>query len=74
MMRRHHLMRHAQGFTRSHWMPPPGEDWRRITLAAALALVIMTNVLCIICEDLMMLRFSNTKSSMLYNLLSVDEV
>ena len=34
----------------------------------------MTNVLCIICEDLMMLRFSNTKSSMLYNLLSVDEV
>jgi len=25
------------------------------------------------CEDLMMLRFSNTKSSMLYNLLSVDE-
>jgi hypothetical protein len=27
----------------------------------------------ILCEDLMMLRFSNTKSSMLYNLLSVDE-
>jgi len=27
----------------------------------------------IICEDFMMLRFSNTKSSMLYNLLSVDE-
>ena len=25
------------------------------------------------CEDLMMLRFSNTKSSMFYNLLSVDE-
>ena len=25
------------------------------------------------CEDLMMLRFSNTKSSMLYNLLSVGE-
>jgi hypothetical protein len=27
----------------------------------------------ILCEDLMMLRFSNAKSSMLYNLLSVDE-
>ena len=27
----------------------------------------------IICEDPMMLRFSNAKSSMLYNLLSVDE-
>ena len=26
------------------------------------------------CEDLMMLRFSNTKSSMLYNLLCVGEV
>jgi len=25
------------------------------------------------CEDLIMLRFSNTKLSMLYNLLSVDE-
>ena len=33
----------------------------------------MANVPCIICEDLMMLRFYNTKSSMLYNLLSVDE-
>ena len=30
-------------------------------------------MLHILCEDLMMLRFSNTKSSMLYNLLSVDE-
>jgi len=33
----------------------------------------MTNCTTIIYEDLMMLRFSNTKSSMLYNLLSVDE-
>jgi len=31
-------MRHAQGFTRSHWMPPPGEYWRHITPAAAMVI------------------------------------
>ena len=30
-------------------------------------------MLRILCEDLIMLRFSNIKLSMLYNLLSVDE-
>ena len=33
----------------------------------------VANVQYSMCEDLMMIRFSNTKPSMLYNLLSVGE-
>ena len=29
-------MEHIQGFTQSHWMPPPVECLRRITPAAAM--------------------------------------
>ena len=35
--------------------------------------MILTKNVHIQCEDLMMLRFSNTKSSMLFKILSVDE-
>jgi hypothetical protein len=35
--------------------------------------MILTKHVHIQCEDLMMLRFSNTKSSMLFKILSVDE-
>jgi hypothetical protein len=31
-------MQHAQGFTRSHWMPLPGKNFCRITLAAAIVI------------------------------------
>jgi hypothetical protein len=33
----HRLMQHDQGFTQSHWTPPLGDYWLRITLAAARA-------------------------------------
>jgi hypothetical protein len=29
-------MKHIQGFTRSHWMPPSGECTHRIGVAAAM--------------------------------------
>ena len=32
------LMRHAQGFTQSHWMPLPGEYFCRITPVAAMVI------------------------------------
>ena len=32
----HHLMKHIQGFTRSHWMPPSAECLRSIAPAAAM--------------------------------------
>ena len=32
----HRPMKHIQGFTRSHWMPPSGECLRRIAPAAAM--------------------------------------
>jgi len=32
----HLLIEHIQGFTRSHWMPPPGECLRRIAPAAVM--------------------------------------
>jgi hypothetical protein len=28
-------MKHIQGFTRSHWMPPSDKFWRHIAAAAA---------------------------------------
>ena len=31
-------MRHAEGFTRSHWMLPLGEYWHHITPAAAMVI------------------------------------
>ena len=33
----HRPMKHIQGFTRSHWMPPSGECLHCIAAAAALA-------------------------------------
>jgi hypothetical protein len=33
----HHLMRHVQGYSRSHWMPPLGDYLLRIAPAAARA-------------------------------------
>ena len=41
---RHRLMQHDQGFTRSHWMPPSGNHWLRIALAAARATANKTKV------------------------------
>jgi hypothetical protein len=35
--RRHCPMRHVQGYSRSHWMPLPGDYSLRIALAAARA-------------------------------------
>jgi hypothetical protein len=32
----HHLIEHAQGFTRSHWMPPLGECLCRIAPVVAM--------------------------------------
>jgi hypothetical protein len=32
----HRKMKHIQGFTRSHWMPPSGEFLHRIAVAAAM--------------------------------------
>jgi hypothetical protein len=32
----HRPIKHIQGFTRSHWMPPSGECMRRIAPAAAM--------------------------------------
>jgi hypothetical protein len=32
----HRPIKHIQGFTRSHWMPPSGECLRRIAPAAAM--------------------------------------
>jgi hypothetical protein len=31
-------MQHAQGFTQSHWMQPPGKYWHHITPAAAMVI------------------------------------
>jgi hypothetical protein len=31
-------MRHAQGFTQSHWMPPLGKYWLRITPVDAMVI------------------------------------
>jgi hypothetical protein len=36
-IRRHHLMRHVQGYSKSHWMPPSGEYSLRIAPAATRA-------------------------------------
>jgi hypothetical protein len=41
---RHHPMQHDQGFTGSHWMPPLGDYWLRITLAADRAIANKTKV------------------------------
>jgi hypothetical protein len=35
--RQHHPMLHVQGYSRSHWMPPPGNYLLRIAPAAARA-------------------------------------
>jgi hypothetical protein len=35
--RQHRLMRHIQGYSRSHWMPPLGDYLLRITPAATRA-------------------------------------
>jgi hypothetical protein len=36
LRRAHHPMKHIQGSTRSHWMPPSGECLHRIAVAAAM--------------------------------------
>jgi hypothetical protein len=39
----HRPMKHIQGFTRSHWMPPLGECLRRIAPAATMVNELLNN-------------------------------
>jgi hypothetical protein len=39
----HPPIEHIKGFTRSHWMMPPGKYWRRSTPAATMITILVEN-------------------------------